>query len=305
MVATLTVPGMFLTGDHASRPAANAVGKGALYSCTDHDLIYQSDGSSWSTWADVSGSGSGLPATKNWISDNLFREDYPGSPNALDDEFEGSGSLDVKWTKVNDPASANALNQTDIPGYLHVGLLELGTDDWANLIQLYQTAPTGTSTMTYIAKIALANSSGTTGLTDAAEFAGIGIALINSANNQAVGVGLQFNDAATGGNDNLPLAAVAFEDTWSGFGSTVAYPVILPGTEVFVKLVKETTSAYTSANTYSMYVSGNGRIWQQIATGSKTFTTACDRVGFLIRRPKSATGTPFVEAIADFFRRTA
>ena len=50
-MATITIPGMFLTGDHASRPAADAVGGGALYSCTDHSLIYQSDGSAWSTWA--------------------------------------------------------------------------------------------------------------------------------------------------------------------------------------------------------------------------------------------------------------
>lgn len=50
-MATITVPGMFLTGDHASRPAATAVGGGSVYSCTDHALIYQSDGASWSTWA--------------------------------------------------------------------------------------------------------------------------------------------------------------------------------------------------------------------------------------------------------------
>lgn len=56
-MAAITIPGMFLTGDHASRPAANAVGKGALYSCTDHDLIYQSDGSTWTTWATLGGSG--------------------------------------------------------------------------------------------------------------------------------------------------------------------------------------------------------------------------------------------------------
>lgn len=54
-----TVPGILLTGDHASRPAANAsgLGVGSLYSCTDHDLIYQTDGSSWSTWATLGSSG--------------------------------------------------------------------------------------------------------------------------------------------------------------------------------------------------------------------------------------------------------
>lgn len=56
-MAEITMPGMLLTGDHASRPAASAVGGGALYACSTHNLIYQSDTSSWSTWADVSGAG--------------------------------------------------------------------------------------------------------------------------------------------------------------------------------------------------------------------------------------------------------
>lgn len=43
------------TGDHASRPAATAVPQGTLYSCTDHTLIYQSDGATWSTWMDPAG----------------------------------------------------------------------------------------------------------------------------------------------------------------------------------------------------------------------------------------------------------
>jgi hypothetical protein len=50
-MATITVPGMFLTGDHASRPAATAVGSGSIYSCTTDSLIYQSDGATWTTWA--------------------------------------------------------------------------------------------------------------------------------------------------------------------------------------------------------------------------------------------------------------
>lgn len=54
-----TVAGILLVGDHASRPAATAVVAGTLYSCTDHDLIYQSDGATWSTWADLTG---GVPA---------------------------------------------------------------------------------------------------------------------------------------------------------------------------------------------------------------------------------------------------
>lgn len=67
-MAVITVPGMFLTGDHASRPAASAVGGGSLYSCTDHDLIYQSDTSSWTTWATLTPGGSGAPDDAEYVT---------------------------------------------------------------------------------------------------------------------------------------------------------------------------------------------------------------------------------------------
>lgn len=60
-MADTTLPGLLATGDHASRPAASAVGTGALYSCTDHALVYQTDGSSWTTWASLGGGG--IPET--------------------------------------------------------------------------------------------------------------------------------------------------------------------------------------------------------------------------------------------------
>lgn len=52
---TATVPGILQTGDHASRPAFGSVSIGTLYACSDHNLVYQSDGSAWNTWADMSG----------------------------------------------------------------------------------------------------------------------------------------------------------------------------------------------------------------------------------------------------------
>lgn len=48
------------TGIHSARPAANAVPTGSLYSCTTHGLVYQTDGTSWSTWATLGGT---LPVT--------------------------------------------------------------------------------------------------------------------------------------------------------------------------------------------------------------------------------------------------
>lgn len=53
-----TMPEWLDGGAHAGRPAATAVAIGALYSCTDHALIYQSDGATWSTWASLAGTGS-------------------------------------------------------------------------------------------------------------------------------------------------------------------------------------------------------------------------------------------------------
>lgn len=44
-----------LTGDHASRPSASAVPEGTLYSCTTHDLVYQSTAGSWGTWLTAGG----------------------------------------------------------------------------------------------------------------------------------------------------------------------------------------------------------------------------------------------------------
>lgn len=57
-MAETTLPALLSTGDHASRPAAADIGSGGLYSCTDHDLVYQTDGSSWTTWATL---GAALP----------------------------------------------------------------------------------------------------------------------------------------------------------------------------------------------------------------------------------------------------
>lgn len=55
-----------LTGDHASLPAANAVPQGTLYSCTDHEKIYQSDGSAtWSDWATITGAAPGAHASSH------------------------------------------------------------------------------------------------------------------------------------------------------------------------------------------------------------------------------------------------
>lgn len=71
MAATTTLPVLFATGNHAGRPAASAVAPGGLYACSTHALIYQTDGSSWTTWATL---GSGAAGTITTV------EEVDGSP---------------------------------------------------------------------------------------------------------------------------------------------------------------------------------------------------------------------------------
>jgi hypothetical protein len=57
-MATITIPGMFLTGNHAARPSSG-VGKGTLYACSTHTKIYQATdtGATWVDWYTAAASG--------------------------------------------------------------------------------------------------------------------------------------------------------------------------------------------------------------------------------------------------------
>lgn len=52
-----TVSGILLSGTHAARPAASSPPTGSVYSCSDHALIYVTNGSAWSTWATLGTAG--------------------------------------------------------------------------------------------------------------------------------------------------------------------------------------------------------------------------------------------------------
>lgn len=241
---------------------------------------------------------------KAYLKDNYDPDAYPASPNAMDDEFEGGGSIDNKWTKVNDPSSADALNQTDFPGYLHVGLTENGgTDNLAAAVRLYQSPPAGNQAMSFTAKIAISVSVDAW-QTEKGEFAMALLYLANSANSEFVGIGFQYNNANEA--NNLILLGTAQYDGGSGVFAPVTNSfniICTPGDMLYAKLEKTTASAYTSSNTYNFYLSKNGIIWHNVGTISKTFTADCDQVGLLFRRPKSQNGSPKAEGLADFFRR--
>lgn len=230
------------------------------------------------------------------IPDYYDPDTQPDSPSAYDDEFNDE-SIAGKWTITNNPGGDNAMSESLFPGYIHVGLAENATDNFDNAVRIHQTPPTGTSIMEFAAKVAISQVGGITG--NLGEWACIGVYLGNSVNDEAVMAALELNDA--------DIDQVTMTTGLKGHGQAMdtfkIQRTIAPGEFMYLKLVKETANAYTSANTYKVYTSCNGIIWWEIAYQSKTFVTACDEVGLYYRNPKSQTGTPIVYAIADWFRK--
>jgi len=84
-----------LTGNHAGRPSASSVPEGTLYSCTTHNLVYQSTAGSWGTWLTAGGSGalddlSDVTITSPTTDDVLV---YNGSTWVNDTAPGGSGTV--------------------------------------------------------------------------------------------------------------------------------------------------------------------------------------------------------------------
>ena len=52
-----------------------------------------------------------IEAIEGFLLRNADPDIPPASANGLDDEFEDGGSIDGKWTKVNDPGGGDALSQ--------------------------------------------------------------------------------------------------------------------------------------------------------------------------------------------------
>jgi hypothetical protein len=277
-----------IVGGASGAPTALPVG-------TDDDVLTVVSGAV--TWQ-APGAVGGLPT---WISDNYQPDAYPVSPDTVDDEFEGGGALDGKWTVANSAGGADDPNQTDVAGILHTGLIELGTDNVASLVKVTQTAPAGTAVARYRAKVSL-GLSGQLGGEDG-EFGAIMVSLIDITNGIAVGSGIGFNNDTT----TAVMRPYAQQDAAGAIGnmSTAEYThwkTMPPGGWYYVELRKTTTAAYTSANTYEAWISTNGIAWVMHSTCSQAFT-ATPVLGFTYRRPKSQTGTPKIEAYADFFRK--
>jgi hypothetical protein len=170
-------------------------------------------------------------------------------------------------------------------------------------VRLYQTPPTGTTTWEFIAKATVTLS----GLGDAGgEYCGVFLYLGNSVNDQFCGVNVYANDASAA--SYVYRRVESCDDNGAGAYAVMTTNIshaVSPGQWVYLKLKKTTANAYTSANTYEAWVSTNGIVWEQVGTVSKTFTTACNEIGLLFRRPKSQANTPKGYGLVDFFRKTA
>jgi hypothetical protein len=55
-ISPASIPGILQPGTHANRPAASALAAGALWLCSTHKVIYQTDGTTWTTAYDPIGS---------------------------------------------------------------------------------------------------------------------------------------------------------------------------------------------------------------------------------------------------------
>ena len=230
------------------------------------------------------------------ISGNKNPDVVPAAPDGLDDEFEGGGAIDVKWTAVNDPAGADAFTQAAYEGSLYVGLLELGTDDWANSVRLYQTPPTGTTTFEIVARVSLVLD---VNASRRGEFCGIHVYLGHTADGQFVSASVSAIDAW---GTQFPGYYWGAKTGFANMDTTYTVQTEL-GKWVYLKLTKVTADAYTSTNTYNAYYSYNGITWHQVGTESQAFSNACDEIGIMFRRPSSQTGTPHGEGLVDWYRR--
>ena len=143
-----TVAGIHLGPDtHANRPAANASGLpiGALYICTDHDIIYKTDGSTWSnywtgagaTWTDVEADHdlhdhTGVPGVGAGGGDDPVA-DILGAPTTA---FEFDSSSLVGLTLLGSAPTAEDADTT-IPGHYYVHDYDAGN----NVVGRYAAAP--------------------------------------------------------------------------------------------------------------------------------------------------------------------
>lgn len=127
-MATTRFADHLLEGDHASRPDATDVPVGTLYACSDHALIYQSDGATWSTWATLGG---GAVAAEDVSYDNgssgLSATDVQDAIDELEGLSGGGGGSPVLFAAT---ATSNVTVSSTTEG-TPTSVLSLGSQTYA------------------------------------------------------------------------------------------------------------------------------------------------------------------------------
>lgn len=121
-----TVSGILLYGDHASRPASG-VSVGTLYSCSDHDLVYQTTdtGATWVTWADLSGSGPSF-ATPAIVLGSAAAAGAAGTVIRSDGTIEAFDATNPAATVPGDAAVVGVAAKAARRDHVHPRLLDTG-----------------------------------------------------------------------------------------------------------------------------------------------------------------------------------
>lgn len=132
---TWSLPTEMQTGTHAARPAVSAVGEGALYSCSTHQLVYQMLAGAWGTWYTPPSSGAGTVTTV---------EEVDGSPtdSAVTKIVFPNGTLAISSHVATYTPAASGVTASYI-GYNTVG----GTEESATLNRVYAKKVTPGSTL--------------------------------------------------------------------------------------------------------------------------------------------------------------
>ena len=301
-------------------PGGGTANYGILYVKSADSVLYFMDDAGVEYDLLAGGGGGGAPVDAEYIVgvangtltnervkpalyDNFDLDDYPAAPDAMDDEFEDE-AIDVKWTKVNDPAGADALSETKFKGFIWVGLPEY-TDivvPFSSFVRLYQAPPAGNIVQTYIAKVAI-GCDDLSGSPDVGEWTTAAIYIGDPTGNDAVMAEIQFNDSY-----NDALAARTQMTKWDNDvgGIPTLYnnlQLVQVTAFVWLKLEKITADVFTNSNTYNAYFSLNGILWYQTGQTTFTFSNMPVEIGLCFRRPKLQGGTPHGYGIADCFRR--
>lgn len=212
-MATITVPGMFLTGTHGARPAANAVGIGTLYACSTHALVYQSDGSTWSQWFD--GGAATLSAGSN--STRVREVSTAGASSTLwspyDHAHDGIGTITASSSNTLQRGTVNLRAGSNIV----FGLTDSDGDGELDTVTIAGAAAGGGGSSLTVADEGSPLSTAATTL----DFVGAGVVATGSGATKTITIAGGGGPPGQGAPDKVPGSPGSNDEEWEGTADTL------------------------------------------------------------------------------------